>query len=143
MTGDPDPCFISTHLVAGDYRVVVEGEPDSYPFPYNLPVSIRTESCSSSKVFSSTTPSALTNQSDENRSVLVYPVPADDVINVNSNSDAVYQVSINDAFGNEMKVWRELRGLTSLNIQDFPNGIYILHISSQDSSIVRRIEIIR
>jgi hypothetical protein len=73
----------------------------------------------------------------------VYPVPANDILTVNPGVDADYQVVIVDALGNTLKSLNNLKGISSVNVQDLKNGVYMVRIILPTSTVVRRIEIVR
>lgn len=146
MDGNVEPCYISTFLPAGNYKVIVEGEPDSYPHEYNLPVSIWTSDCfiggkSAANGFTISSNETLNSDSKVNEDIKVFPIPAREIVIVEPEMDHTYGVKILDMSGTVIRAWNNLKGSNKLDIINIKKGIYIIEVKSLNRTLKRRIEL--
>jgi Secretion system C-terminal sorting domain len=145
-----DGCYLSTYLEAGNYNLIVEGEPDSYPFAYNLPVAVWTSNCGRISTGSTDEPNneykeevkpSINNVEELKELVRLFPIPAENILTVDPKFVTPYNVSITDIIGNPVKEWKGLQYSIDLDIKDIANGIYLVTINERHYRTIRKIEI--
>ena len=73
-----------------------------------------------------------TNTFNHNLQVIISPNPAKSIMNVNSSTSPIKEVSIYNMAGALVK--REIaQNITKINVEELPKGIYILYISINDT----------
>ncbi len=76
---------------------------------------------------------------EDNESVLVYPNPAQDIINV-ANA-AGYRLDITDLSGRVLKSFVRLSSNQQINVSDIQPGIYLFKFSGNGKSFVKKVSI--
>ncbi|HEY8401613.1 MAG TPA: T9SS type A sorting domain-containing protein [Cytophagaceae bacterium] len=81
------------------------------------------------------------NETVINRSLSVYPTPADDNLNVSFESNTGAEVSLSDVVGNRIFSTTASKGENniSINTADLPTGMYILNIATETGRVARKI----
>jgi hypothetical protein len=80
------------------------------------------------------------NDKEVELAVSVYPNPSKDLLTISSELSGALRFIVFDIMGNEMVGETEFYQLTSLDLSDQPNGIYIIQISNeQGNTVVKRI----
>lgn len=68
-----------------------------------------------------------------------YPNPANDILNVNTNSGGEMQLV--DATGRVVRSWQLERGMTSLDVSQVPAGMYFMTLQCSDGSPTQKVMI--
>ena len=69
----------------------------------------------------------------------IYPVPASNFITISSDSEPLENIEIFNIAGQQVFTQRMVTTSTTINIQHFDNGIYLLRITMYDRTVVQRI----
>ena len=69
-----------------------------------------------------------------NQSFSVFPNPAHDVLNVESEQPIVV-LSLFNAMGQNLQNWMPSDNTVQLNLSDLPSGVYFLKINTLESSL--------
>lgn len=68
--------------------------------------------------------------------VMVFPNPSSDIIHVLPKVDENYNVIITDGMGRSVIEFNNLTGVKKINVDFLPNGMYFLHVFSNQQSAV-------
>ena len=73
--------------------------------------------------------------------VKIYPVPVKDLLNIEFGKEVAEDVEIKlfNITGREIKSYRTIGLVTTLDMSDFPAGLYLVKITGSDVNIVKRI----
>lgn len=69
--------------------------------------------------------------------VSIYPNPATDIININADNQSINTVSIYNIAGETIRSIKE--ETTSVDVSDLPSGIYIVRVTTTDSTFTQKI----
>ncbi|MCD9016445.1 fibronectin type III domain-containing protein [Parachryseolinea silvisoli] len=146
--GDVDNCLLTTRVLpAGEYTVMFEGEADSYPFSYGMPVSIATQDCNQGSRIASAGPLEMLPGNQQSASkesgTAIYPIPASGTLTIDVHANTYYNVSMTDIYGLPVKAWSALRGKNNLDISQVKEGVYVVQVHAGDQTTVRRVEVKR
>lgn len=77
-------------------------------------------------------------------SLNIYPNPASDILNINitNGMDGIYDLTLIDLLGKEVfRSSKQIPGTTQtyINIADYPNGVYFVKVSNNQTSVCKRI----
>ena len=80
--------------------------------------------------------------------ILVYPNPANGIINIDFGNyyHENFVIKVYDLLGNEVKNYGHQGGSTNhvqMDMGDFANGFYILHINTAEKSLVKKISLLK
>jgi len=80
--------------------------------------------------------------------MLVYPNPANGIINIDFGNyyHENFVIKVYDLLGNEVKNYGHQGGSTNhvqMDMGDFANGFYILHINTAEKSLVKKISLLK
>lgn len=78
----------------------------------------------------------------ENKNILVYPNPANNTVTVSSKSDKVFSVQILDLTGRLLIQQSSQQERLSIPIENLPNGLYLLKISSGNEMLTKKLSVL-
>ena len=70
----------------------------------------------------------------------LYPNPAEDVMNLFIPGDYTAIVTISDMMGKTIKSFKQISGLSQINISDLASGIYFIRIEGQTPDVQKFIK---
>lgn len=85
----------------------------------------------------------LQQAANRNNTLLVFPNPASEVINVLVNQKDVGFLTLTDIYGKQLKVQPSMQGKQQLELKGLSNGIYYLSFSSGSLIITKKIIILK
>ncbi|MEO6303622.1 MAG: T9SS type A sorting domain-containing protein [Bacteroidia bacterium] len=81
------------------------------------------------------TSTGLTEKTSQNNSFDVYPNPAEDNLSIKIFGNTVNQAQIINTIGQVLKETEIINPINDIDIKDLPNGVYILSLKGQNSSV--------
>ncbi len=76
---------------------------------------------------------------DAKNAVNIYPVPANDIVNV----EAPFAINAIELYNIRGAKIMEVNGVSKINVEDVPQGVYVIKVIADDTTISRRISISR
>ena len=78
----------------------------------------------------------ITNPSQENQIVILYPNPADDYITIEALQDAV--IEITNIQGQLIKNFATTGNKTNIDVSAFPSGVYVVEVKTEKGVEVKK-----
>ncbi len=113
---------------------------DTLRFSYDDPNLENNRACNKVMVLPQRS-TAITNTSEENSRLSVYPNPAKDEINIVSDSEKEHTLIITDMRGVTVKKLTVHAGHNTSDIRSLPDGMYLIYDADRDSKTVQRLTI--